>query len=342
LAKFIDEVPLRVVAGHGGPGAVSFLHEKFLEFGGPDGGDGGRGGNVVLRSQLSIQTLDKFIPFKVYKAGAGTHGGKKNKSGKAGEDLILKVPVGTQVYDLETNELLYDFLEDGQEFIVVKGGRGGKGNSFFKSSTMQTPRFAQEGEEGESKEIKLNLKLLADVGLVGLPNAGKSTLLSKITDAHPKIANYAFTTLSPNLGVVKRDDDLFRYTIADIPGIIEGASKGHGLGLSFLRHIERVKGIIYLLDITSVDVLAEYEMLQNELKSYNKKLLKKKSIIVLNKIDEVEDDEYSTELSKKFKKKNVIGISAIQETHLEELLILIDKVFFGKKSKSKRKKNESQ
>ncbi|MCB1179873.1 MAG: GTPase ObgE, partial [Leptospiraceae bacterium] len=305
MSKFIDEVPIKVFAGHGGPGAVSFLHAKYLEFGGPDGGDGGKGGNVIIKSQNSIQTLDKFIPLKHYKAGNGENGGGKNKSGKAGEDLILKVPVGTQVIDLETEELLFDFLEDGQEFTVVQGGRGGKGNAFFKSSTMQTPRFYQEGEEGEFKDIKLNLKLLADIGLVGLPNAGKSTLLSKITDAHPKIANYAFTTLNPNLGVVKREGAIFRYTIADIPGIIEGASKGMGLGLSFLRHIERVKGIIYLFDVTSIDVEEEYKMLKSELKTYNKTLLNKKSIIVLNKIDEVEDEEYIKDIAGIFKKSNV-------------------------------------
>lgn len=341
MSKFIDEVPIFVIAGHGGPGAVSFRHEKFAEFGGPDGGDGGKGGDVILTSSLAIQTLDKYIPNKHYKSGAGENGSGKNKFGKKGDDLILKVPVGTQVFDLETDELLFDFLDEDLSYVVVRGGRGGKGNSFFKSSTMQTPRFAQEGESGEEKGIRLTLKLLADVGLVGLPNSGKSTLLSKITDAHPKIANYAFTTLSPNLGVVKREEDTFRYTIADIPGIIEGASKGVGLGLSFLRHIERVKGIVYLFDISSVDVIEEYKMLQAELRSYNKELIKKDSIIVLNKADLVDDSEYIEDMKAQFGKKKVIAISAAEEKNLEELLTLIDKTFFGKgKKKGKKSVNE--
>lgn len=336
MSKFIDEVPIWVIAGHGGPGAVSFRHEKFAEFGGPDGGDGGRGGDVVLVSSKSIQTLDKFIPLKHYKSGAGDNGAGKNQYGKKGEDLILKVPIGTQVHDLETEELLFDFLDEDLSFTVVKGGRGGKGNAFFKSSTLQTPRFAQEGEPGEEKQIRLTLKLLADVGLVGLPNAGKSTLLSKITDAHPKIANYAFTTLSPNLGVVKREGDTFRYTLADIPGIIEGASKGIGLGLSFLRHIERVQGIVYLFDISSVDVMEEYKILQSELRTYNKELLKKKSIIVLNKIDLIDDPDYIEGMKALFGKKTVIGISAEESKDLELLLDTMDKVFFGR-GKKKRK-----
>ncbi|MDX1960893.1 MAG: GTPase ObgE [Leptospiraceae bacterium] len=331
MAKFIDEVPITVIAGHGGPGAVSFKHEKFLEFGGPDGGEGGRGGDVILRSELNIQTLDKYIPLKHYTASAGMHGSGRDRSGKAGENLILKVPIGTQVFEIESGELIHDFITEDDEFVVVKGGRGGKGNAFFKSSTHQTPRFAQDGEEGEKKDIRLCLKLLADVGLVGLPNAGKSTLLSKITDAHPKIANYAFTTLHPNLGVVKRESDTIRYTLADIPGIIEGASKGHGLGLSFLRHIERVKGIIFMFDATSIDIKEEYKMLKHELNSYKKGLAKTKSIIVLNKTDLVEDDDYVSELKKLFPKNSkIVPISAETSVGLEELLDCIDEVFFGR------------
>ena len=329
MSKFIDEVQITVLAGHGGPGAVSFRHEKFAEFGGPDGGDGGRGGDVFLVSDRALQTLDKFIPLKHYRAGAGNHGEGRNKAGKKGDDLYLKVPIGTQVFDEDTGELLFDFLEEELNYNVVQGGRGGKGNAFFKSSTHQTPRFAQDGEEGQSQNIRLTLKLLADLGIVGLPNSGKSTLLSKITDAHPKIANYAFTTLHPNLGVVKRENDTVRYTIADIPGIIEGASKGLGLGLSFLRHIERVKGIIYLLDATSVDVLLEFKMLKNELKTYNKSLPTKKSIVVLNKIDLVDDAVYIEDLKKSFPKKTKIhSISAHSGEGLDEFLDLIDKVFF--------------
>jgi GTP-binding protein len=335
MAKFIDEVPITVIAGHGGPGAVSFKHEKFLEFGGPDGGEGGQGGDVIFRAEQGVQTLDKYIPLKHYKAGAGMHGGGRDKSGKAGEDLILKVPVGTQVIDIEADEILYDFMHDEEDFTIVKGGRGGKGNAFFKSSTHQTPRFAQDGEEGARKDVRLCLKLLADVGLVGLPNSGKSTLLSKITDANPKIANYAFTTLHPNLGVVKRDGDTFRYTLADIPGIIEGASKGQGLGLSFLRHIERVKGIIYMFDATSVDVKEEYKMLKHELNTYKKGLAKTKSIIVFNKTDLVDDDEYLIELKKEFPKSTkIVNISAVEGTNLDKLLHTIDVVFFNRYEKS--------
>lgn len=342
MSKFIDEVVIQLKAGDGGPGAISFRHEKFVEFGGPDGGDGGKGGDLYLVSDLAVQTLDKYIPLKVYKASPGVHGGARNSSGANGEDLFLKVPVGTQVIDEETDEILHDFTRDDDRYCVVKGGRGGKGNAFFKSSTHQTPRFAQPGEEGELRKIRLSLKLLADIGIVGLPNAGKSTLLSKITHAHPKIAGYAFTTLTPNLGVVVREDDS-RYTIADIPGIIEGASKGHGLGLSFLKHIERVKGIIYMFDGSSVDIEAEFKMLQNELKSYNKALIKKPSIIVLNKIDVWNDESFTNELVKRYSKLGeVIPISAQNEINLDTLLKKIDseliyKVLKVKKPRAKKK-----
>jgi GTPase len=329
VSKFVDEVPIVVKAGHGGPGAVSFRHEKFAEFGGPDGGDGGKGGDVIFMSDSSIQTLDKYIPLKHYKASPGNHGEGVNRFGKYGDDLILKVPIGTEIIDTEEQIILHEFLEDEESFLIAKGGRGGKGNAFFKSSTHQTPRFAQDGEEGEEKQITLVLKLLADIGIVGLPNSGKSTLLSKITDAHPKIANYAFTTLHPNLGVVKRNEGMFRYTIADIPGIIEGASKGHGLGLSFLKHIERVKGILYMFDATSIDVAEEFKMLKKELKYYNQNLPKKKSLIILNKIDLVEDDDYLDELKKSIPVKiPICTISADKELNLDELLNKIDKVFF--------------
>ncbi|MCE9500459.1 MAG: GTPase ObgE [Leptospira sp.] len=325
MSKFIDEVFIQVKAGHGGPGAISMRKEKFVEFGGPDGGDGGKGGAVILKSDLAVQTLDKYIPLKVYSGHAGNHGEGRNKSGKNGEDLELKVPVGTQVYDAETNELIHDFLSEDDEFTIVRGGRGGKGNAYFKTATFQTPRFAQPGEEGETKNIRLCLKLLADIGIVGLPNAGKSTLLSKITEAHPKVAGYAFTTLTPNLGVVRRDNDTFRYTLADIPGIIEGASKGHGLGLSFLRHIERVKAIIYLFDATSIDIEEDFKMLQNELATYNKALLYKPYLIVLNKIDIWEDQGFTSEVTKKLSHMGkIIAISAEKETNLEELLSSLD------------------
>lgn len=336
MSKFIDEVVIQLKAGDGGPGAISFRHEKFAEFGGPDGGDGGKGGDLYLISDLAVQTLDKYIPLKVYKAKSGVHGGARNSSGANGEDLYLKVPVGTQVIDEESDDILYDFVKENDSYCVLRGGRGGKGNAFFKSSTHQTPRFAQPGEEGDLRKIRLSLKLLADIGIVGLPNAGKSTLLSKITHAHPKIAGYAFTTLIPNLGVVIREDER-RYTIADIPGIIEGASKGHGLGLSFLKHIERVKGIIYLFDGSSVDIEAEFKMLQTELKSYNKALIKKPSIIVLNKIDVWNDEKFTKELVKRYAKLGeVIPISAQNEINLELLLKKIDSSLINKVSKPKK------
>jgi GTP-binding protein len=337
MSKFIDEVIIKLKSGDGGPGAISFRHEKFVEFGGPDGGDGGKGGDLYIQSDSHIQTLDKYIPLKIYKAKSGEHGYSRNSSGANGEDLYLKVPIGTQIYDSESNELLYDFTKDNESFLVLKGGRGGKGNAFFKSSTHQTPRFAQPGEEGEEKQILLTLKLLADVGIIGLPNAGKSTLLSKITDAHPKIAGYAFTTLVPNLGVVKEKNDN-RYTVADIPGIIEGASQGHGLGLSFLKHIERVKAIVYVFDASSLDIEDEYQMLQNELKSYNKNLVKKPSIIVFNKIDIWNDEDYTKDLLSKYKKLGtIIPISAEKGINLDKLLKKLSSLVF-KKLPSKTKK----
>jgi GTPase len=326
MSKFIDEVELFVSAGHGGAGALSFHKEKFVEFGGPDGGDGGRGGDVIIQSELSMQSLDKYLSHRKFAAPNGHTGEGNNKFGSAGEPLVLKVPVGTQVYDAETDELLHDFLTPKETFTVLHGGRGGKGNAFFKSSTHQTPRFSQPGEPGESKTLRFSLKLLADLGIVGLPNAGKSTLLSKITEAHPKIAGYAFTTLSPNLGVVIREQDTIRYTIADIPGIIEGASRGLGLGLSFLRHIERVKGIIFLFDGTSLDILEDYRVLSNELISYNPVLLDLPHIYVINKADIWDFDESYTKdlLNKNSVLGKILVISANQGYNLDLLMKQLD------------------
>jgi len=334
MTSFIDEVPIRVKAGHGGPGAVHFHKEKFVEFGGPDGGDGGMGGDVILIAESRIMTLENYLPDRMYAAEDGQSGSGNDKHGKNGEDLTLKVPVGTQVIDRTTMELLYDFTKDGETYTIAKGGRGGKGNTFFKSSTHQTPRFSQPGEDGGSLDIILQLKLLADIGIVGLPNAGKSTLLAKITHAHPKIAGYAFTTLIPNLGVVHRNNDSFRYTVADIPGIIEGASRGVGLGLSFLKHIERVQGILFLFDGGNLYLEEELEMLRNELGSYNETLLAKPFLLVINKIDIWNDPTFTEEIKQNYSKfGEIILISADKETNLEYLMERIDAVFFSDKLK---------
>ena len=323
MNKFLDEVVLHLKAGNGGNGSVHFHSEKFVEFGGPDGGNGGKGGDVYIRSNLSLQNLNRFLSKKNYKAGAGFDGMGLKKTGKNGSDIFISVPIGTEVLDCETDELLFDFTEENQTYLAAKGGRGGKGNEFFKSSTMQAPKFAQEGELGEEIYVRLNLKLIADIGLVGLPNAGKSTLLSKITSAHPKIASYAFTTLLPNLGVFIQDENNIRYTIADIPGIIEGASKGLGLGLSFLRHIERVKGIIYILDVNSMDILADFEMLKSELNTYNSNLIEKKHLILLNKVDLFDDESFTKEFISNYPDLNLVPISAYSGFNLEYLRELI-------------------
>lgn len=279
-------------------------------------------------------TLENYLPDRMYSAEDGESGSGNDKHGKNGGDLTLKVPIGTQVFDQTTMELIYDFTKEGETYVIAKGGRGGKGNTFFKSSTHQTPRFSQPGEDGDSFDIILQLKLLADIGIVGLPNAGKSTLLAKITHAHPKIAGYAFTTLSPNLGVVHRDNDSFRYTVADIPGIIEGASQGVGLGLSFLKHIERVQGILFLFDGGNLYLEEELEMLRNELGSYNETLLEKPFLLVINKIDIWDDPSFTEEIKENYSKfGEIILISADKETNLDYLLDRTDAVFFSERMK---------
>ncbi|MCW7481873.1 GTPase ObgE [Leptospira kanakyensis] len=335
MSGFIDEVPIQIRAGHGGAGSVHFHKEKFVEFGGPDGGDGGKGGDVIFVAEGRMMTLENYLPDRMYAAQDGEPGLGQNRNGKNGEDLILKVPVGTQIIDSVTMELIYDFNHDGESFTIATGGRGGKGNTFFKTSVQQAPRYSQPGEDGGQLSLILELKLLADIGIVGLPNAGKSTLLAKITHAHPKIAGYAFTTLSPNLGVVHRHEDLFRYTVADIPGIIEGASRGVGLGISFLKHIERVQGILFLFDGGNLQLEEELEMLRSELGNYNQTLLNKKFLIVINKMDIWDNDpEFTAEIQKNYSHLGeIICISADKESNLEYLLERIDKVFFEDKAK---------
>jgi len=254
---FIDEVKISVRAGHGGSGCVSFRREKYVPRGGPDGGDGGRGGNIVFLADRGETTLLKFRYKKIFDAQRGGNGEGRNRHGRDGEDVIITVPLGTVIKDAETGEVLCDLTDDGMEYIACEGGIGGKGNAFFKSSVRQAPKFAQPGMPGMERELQLELKLLADVGLVGLPNAGKSTLISRLTAARPKIADYPFTTIEPKIGVVKAEDDSF--VMADMPGLIKGAHDGKGLGIKFLRHIERTKILVYVLDMAAFDGRDPYD-----------------------------------------------------------------------------------
>jgi GTPase len=281
---FIDRVRIRVQAGSGGSGISSFRREKFVPMGGPDGGDGGRGGDVVIRADANLSTLLDYTYRDRWNAESGQHGSGNNKSGASGADVILPVPPGTVIKDANSGELLGEVVADGETLTVAHGGRGGKGNAFFATSTRQAPREYQPGEEGESREIELELRLIADVGLVGQPNAGKSTLLSVISAARPKIADYPFTTLSPNLGVVQLSDSR-TFVVADIPGIIEGAHEGKGLGLQFLRHIERTRVLAFLIPVDSADWQEEYDQLRREVRSYSKSLAEKPHCIVFTKMD---------------------------------------------------------
>ncbi len=288
---FIDSVELTVHSGKGGQGAVSFRREKFVPKGGPDGGDGGKGGDVYFLVDKNTHTLSHYKGKKVLKAQNGRPGEGRKKHGKTGEDLVLVVPPGTQVYDAETNELLLDLTEDGQKVLFLEGGKGGKGNWHFKSASNQRPTYAQPGLPGKTRHIRLELKLIADVGLVGFPNVGKSTLISAISNAKPEIANYEFTTLTPKLGVV-RISEFESFVMADIPGIIGGASEGKGLGLKFLKHIERTKTLLYMIDITSYrDPIKQYEILRKELESFSPELAKRSYAIALTKVDSLSVEE---------------------------------------------------
>ena len=288
--NFVDYVKIRVSSGKGGSGSTHLRREKYVAKGGPDGGDGGRGGNIVFVSDKNLWTLYHFKFKKHFKAEPGHNGSKSRSSGANGKDEIIKIPVGTVVKDLESGEILFEPISNNEEKVVVPGGKGGLGNWHFKSSTNQTPKYAQPGLKGHEKQLLLELKVLADVGLVGFPNAGKSTLLSVITDAKPKIANYEFTTLKPNLGIV-RHRDFKSFVVSDIPGIIKGASDGKGLGHHFLRHIERNSTLLFLISCESRNVIKEYQTLLNELKNYNRELLDKERIVVISKSDLINQKE---------------------------------------------------
>ena len=316
--NFVDYVKMHLTSGKGGQGSAHLRREKYIPKGGPDGGDGGRGGHIILRGNPNLWTLYHLKFKRHYKAGYGGAGSKQTSTGADGEDVIVEVPLGTVVRDSETQNIILEITEDGQEFIIARGGKGGLGNDHFKSSTNQTPRYAQPGLDGVEVDITLELKVLADVGLVGFPNAGKSTLLSVVTAAKPKIANYEFTTLKPNLGIVKyRDHQTF--VMADIPGIIEGAHEGKGLGHRFLRHIERNSTLLFLIPADSKDISKEYDILLNELKQHNPELLDKERLLVIPKSDML-DDELQTELEKEIPKSIPhLFISSVAQKGLSEL-----------------------
>ena len=314
--KFLDQAKIFVIAGYGGSGSASFRREKFVEFGGPDGGDGGNGGSIIIVAEENLNTLIDYRYQQHFKAGRGKNGMGAKKTGKNGKDLILKVPLGTQIFEEDNNTLIEDLKVVGQKVIIAQGGKKGLVNVRFKSSTNRAPRKKTEGSEGESSWIWLQLKVIADVGIIGMPNAGKSSLLSVLTKAKPKIANYPFTTLNPNLGVTSYNDK--EVTLADIPGLIEGAHTGTGLGDKFSRHIERCKSLVHLIDITDKDILKNYLNVRNELLKYSKNILKKNEIIVLNKIDIINANEASIKINnfKKKIKKNIYKISVAQNKGL--------------------------
>ena len=317
--KFLDQAKIYVKAGDGGSGSASFRREKFVEFGGPDGGDGGDGGSVILIAQENLNTLIDFRFKQHFKAERGQNGMGKKKTGKNGKDLVLKVPTGTQIFEEDNNTLIDDLTKVGQKIVIAKGGKKGLGNVRFKSSTNRAPRRKTDGTEGESFCVWLQLKVIADIGIIGMPNAGKSSLLSMLTKAKPKIANYPFTTINPNLGVTSYNDK--EVTIADIPGLIEGAHEGIGLGDKFLRHIERCKTLLHLIDITDKSLVENYIKIRKELSKYSTSLLKKKEIIVFNKIDILNSKDSNTIINsfKKKIKKNIYKISVIQNNGLTNL-----------------------
>ena len=314
---FIDKVVIEVRSGKGGDGMIAFLREKSMPKGGPSGGNGGRGGSVIFKANKSINTLFNFRHSKTFIAGDGEKGGPKNKYGHYADDLIVEVPCGTVIYEEKDHKFIGDLSEHGQTLLVAKGGRGGRGNAAFKSDKNRVPKVAENGLPGESKRLILELKLLADVGLVGLPNAGKSTLLSVVSNANPEIADYPFTTIAPNLGVVNSGNGTF--VMADLPGLIEGAAKGKGLGLAFLRHLERCRVIIHLVSMEEENPYENYKIIQNELKSYGMGLDKRPLIVVASKMDSPESEEKFKAFKKHFKTK-VYSLSSLLNTGIKEIL----------------------
>ena len=317
--KFLDQVKIYIKAGDGGSGSPSFRREKFIEFGGPDGGDGGKGGSVILISERNLNTLIDYRYQQHFKAERGGDGKGKNQTGKGGDNLYLKVPIGTQVFEEDNKTLIFDFKKEKEEYTAAIGGKGGFGNTRFKSSTNRAPRKFTKGLKGEDFWIWLQLKTIADIGIIGLPNAGKSSLLASITSANPKIANYKFTTLNPNLGVAVYDDK--EITLADIPGLIEGAHKGVGLGTKFLKHIERCKTLLHLIDVTEKDLIRSYKQIRAELGKYSKSLLKKNELIVLNKTDLIDKKNLDSKkkiLSSKIKKK-IYDLSTFDKSKISKI-----------------------
>ncbi len=319
--NFVDYVKVNLASGKGGKGSVHLHREKFITKGGPDGGDGGRGGHIIVRGNENLWTLINFKFKKHFNAGHGEHGSKSRSTGADGEDVFLDVPLGTVVKDFETKKVLYEITEHGEEKVILEGGMGGRGNWHFRTATNQTPRYAQPGIDGQEGEFLFELKILADVGLVGFPNAGKSTLLSVITSAKPKIADYEFTTLKPNLGIVEYRD-FKSFVMADIPGIIEGAAEGKGLGHYFLRHIERNATLLFLIPADSKDISKEYEILLDELRRYNPELLDKERLICISKSDMLDDelmDEMRVELDTEFNDTPFMFISSVAQMGIIEL-----------------------
>ena len=317
--KFLDQVKIFIKAGDGGSGSPSFRREKFIEFGGPDGGDGGRGGSIILRSERNLNTLIDYRYQQHFKSKKGDDGKGKNKTGRGGDSLYLKVPIGTQVFEEDNKTLIFDFKEENEEFVAATGGKGGLGNTRFKSSTNRAPKKFTKGIKGEEFWIWLQLKTIADIGIIGQTNGGKSSLLASITSATPKIANYKFTTINPNLGVALYDDK--EITLADIPGLIEGAHSGSGLGIKFLKHIERCKTLLHLIDVNEDNLINIYKQIRNELKKYSKELVKKNELIVFNKIDLI-DKKILNEKIKKFEnkiKKKVLTLSTLNKSSVSKI-----------------------